>query len=86
MAEKETLVVASKVKSYIKEAGNLKCSAKVIDALSDKIREICDEAIEKAKKTSGKPFRKEIYSKYSCDLIRKRCYWVSKQRFYRIII
>jgi histone H3/H4 len=48
MAEKETLVIASKVKSYIKEAADLKCSATVIDALSDKIRALCDEAIKNA--------------------------------------
>jgi len=54
MAEKENLVVASKVKSYIKEAGDLKCSAKVIDALSEKVRDICDEAIDKAKKDKRK--------------------------------
>lgn len=46
MAEKETLVIASKVKAYIKEASELKCSAAVIDALSDKVRELCDEAIK----------------------------------------
>lgn len=54
MAEKEALVVASKVKNYIKAKGDLKCSAKVIDALSDKIRDILDEAIEAAKKDKRK--------------------------------
>lgn len=49
MAEKEALVVASKVKNYIKDNGDLKCSAKVIDVLSDRIREILDQAIDKAK-------------------------------------
>lgn len=49
MAEKEALVVASKVKNYIKEQGDLKCSAKVIDVLSDRIRDILDTAIESAK-------------------------------------
>lgn len=49
MAEKETLVIASKVKAYIKEAGDLKCSATVIDALSDKVRALCDEAVKNAK-------------------------------------
>ncbi len=49
MAEKEALVVASKIKNYIKDNGDLKCSAKVIDALSDKIREILDQAIAHAK-------------------------------------
>ncbi len=46
MAEKETLVIASKVKAYIKETADLKCSASVIDALSDKVRALCDEAIK----------------------------------------
>lgn len=54
MAEKETLVVASKVKSYIKETADLKCSAGVIDALSDKIRELCDSAIANAKSDKRK--------------------------------
>lgn len=49
MAEKETLVIASKVKAYIKEAGDMKCSATVIDALSDKVRALCDEAVKNAK-------------------------------------
>lgn len=48
MAEKETLVVASKVKNYLKESGDLKCSAKFIEALSDKVRSVCDEAIKMA--------------------------------------
>ena len=54
MADKEVLVVASKVKNYIKTHGDLKCSAKVIDVLSDKIREMCDAAIEAAKKDKRK--------------------------------
>ena len=54
MAGKEALVVTSKIKNYIKEAGDLKCSAKVIDALSDKIRDILDQAIESAKNDKRK--------------------------------
>ncbi len=54
MAEKETLVVSSKVKNYIKSTGELNCSAKVIEVLSDKVREICDAAIENAKKSKRK--------------------------------
>lgn len=54
MAEKEALVVASKVKNYIKEQGDLKCSAKVIDVLSDRIREILDTAIGNAKNDKRK--------------------------------
>lgn len=49
MSSNETLVVASKVKAYIKEKGDLKCSAAVIDVLSDKVRAMCDAAIESAR-------------------------------------
>lgn len=49
MAENETLVIASKIKAYIKAKGDLKCSASVIDELSNKVRAICDAAIESAK-------------------------------------
>ena len=49
MAEKEVLVIASKVKAYIKQSGDLKCSAAVIEVLSEKVRALCDTAIEKAK-------------------------------------
>jgi len=49
MAEKETLVISSKVKAYIKEASELKCSATVIDVLSEKVRALCDQAIKNAK-------------------------------------
>lgn len=48
MAENETLVIASKVKAYIKGNGGLKCSASVIDALSDKVRALCDAAVRNA--------------------------------------
>ena len=54
MAEKETLVIASKVKAYIKEASELKCSAAVIEVLSEKVRTLCDEAIKSAKADSRK--------------------------------
>jgi len=49
MAEKETLVIASKVKAFIKDASELKCSAAVIDVLSDKVRAMCEAAIKNAK-------------------------------------
>lgn len=54
MSEQETLVVASKVKAYIKAQGGLKCSATVIDALSQKVRELCDAAIASAKADNRK--------------------------------
>lgn len=49
MATKEVLVVASKVKAYIKTTADMKCSSDVIGNLSDKVREMCDDAIENAK-------------------------------------
>lgn len=49
MSESETLVIASKVKAYIKEKGDLKTSASVINVLSDKVREMCDAAIASAR-------------------------------------
>lgn len=48
MSEKETLVIASKVKAYIKDRADLKTSAAVIEALSDKVRQMCDAAIASA--------------------------------------
>lgn len=50
----EVLVVASKVKAYMKSAANFNTSATAIDALSDKVKEICDAAIETARKDRRK--------------------------------
>ncbi len=41
----ENLVVASKVKAYIRAKSGMNTSASTIDALSEKIRHICDQAI-----------------------------------------
>lgn len=46
---KEVLVVASKIKNYIREQSGMNTSAGVLDALSDRLREICDQAIENAR-------------------------------------
>ena len=50
----EVLVVASKVKVYIKEKGEMKTSSSVLAALSDRIRAMCDEAIESARSDGRK--------------------------------
>ena len=50
----EVLVVASKVKSYIKDKGDMKTSASVLTALSDRIRSMCDEAVENARSDGRK--------------------------------
>ena len=44
----EVLVVTSKIKNYIKSKGGLNTSATSIEAISNKVREMCDQAIENA--------------------------------------
>ncbi len=61
MAENETLVIASKVKAYIKKSGDLKCSAAVIDVLSERIRGLCNAAIEKAKADKRKTVQEKDF-------------------------
>ena len=53
----EILVIASKVKSYIKNKGGLNTSAAAIEALSDKLRAVCDTAIENAKQDKRKTLK-----------------------------
>jgi histone H3/H4 len=45
----EVLVVASKLKNYIRAKSGMNTSANVFPALSGKIRSLCDQAIENAK-------------------------------------
>ena len=52
--KKEVLVVASKLKAYIREASGMNTSGAVIEKLSDKIRGLCDQAIERAKSEGRK--------------------------------
>jgi histone H3/H4 len=44
----EVLVVASKVKSYIKAKSGMNTSATVMEALSARVRRLADEAIARA--------------------------------------
>lgn len=54
-AEKsETLVVASKLKNYIREKSGMNTSAAVIEVLSTKLRGMCDQAVERAKSDGRK--------------------------------
>jgi len=48
MADKEVLVVASKVKAYVKSK-NMMTSSDAIATLSDKVCAILDEAVARAK-------------------------------------
>ena len=45
MSDNEVLVVASKIKTYIKNSGDMKTSAGVLNVLSDRLRAMCDQAI-----------------------------------------
>jgi histone H3/H4 len=50
----EVLVVASKVKSHIRTTGDMKTSASVLQVLSDRIRILCDQAVENARSDGRK--------------------------------
>lgn len=54
MDKKETLVVISKLKKYIRSVSGMNTAGGVAPALSDIIRHMCDEAIEKAKSDGRK--------------------------------
>ncbi len=45
----EILVVASKVKNYIKEKGDLNTSAATLETLSAQVEKLCQKAINNAK-------------------------------------
>ncbi len=51
---KDILVVASKLKKYIKAKSDLNTSQSVMKVLSDFIRAHCDDAIENARKADRK--------------------------------
>ena len=50
----EVLVVASKLKGYIKAKSGMNTSGAVIDAISNKVRALCDQAMENAKREGRK--------------------------------
>ena len=54
MSDKEVLVVASKLKKYIKETAGMNTSADVLEVLSEKVRVICNQAIDNAKNDGRK--------------------------------
>ncbi len=59
----EVLVVASKLKNYIREKSDgMNTSANVLTALSDKIRELCDRAIENARADGRKTVKDRDFS------------------------
>ena len=48
-SDKEILVVASKIKKYVRSVAGMSTSANVLPKLSDAIRSLCNQAIENAK-------------------------------------
>lgn len=54
LGEDEVLVVASKVRKYIADVSGLSTSAGVYDALTVRIRRLCDRAIEEARRQGRK--------------------------------
>ena len=54
MSENEVLVVASKVKNYIKAKGDMKTYSALLQVLSDRLRSLCDQAIETARNDGRK--------------------------------
>ena len=55
MADKnDILVVASKLKNYIRSKSDMNTSASVMEVVSDRIREMCDQAIENARNDKRK--------------------------------
>lgn len=53
----ECLIIASKLKAYVKESGDLKCASEVITAMSNKCKEILEEAITEAKADKRKTLK-----------------------------
>lgn len=53
-SEKETLIVVSKLKNYIRAASEMNTSGSVADVLSDIVRNLCDQAIANARKDGRK--------------------------------
>ena len=45
----DILVVASKIKKFVREKSGLSTSAEILQGLSQKVEQLCLEAIEKAK-------------------------------------
>jgi len=49
LGEDEVLVVVSKVRKYVADKSGLNTSAEVYDTLTEKIKRLCDRAVEQAK-------------------------------------
>ncbi|MBI2712020.1 MAG: hypothetical protein HYX41_04010 [Bdellovibrio sp.] len=52
--KQDVLIVATKLKHYIREKSGMNTSSAVIQVLSDRVRQLCDAAIESAKQDGRK--------------------------------
>ena len=59
---KDVLVVATKLKKYIKDKSGMNCSADVLDALSDYLRYQCNDAIDRARADGRKTVKAKDFS------------------------
>lgn len=53
----EILVVASKIKKYVREKAGFNTSAEVLEVMSRKVEQLCHEAIEKARADGRKTIK-----------------------------
>lgn len=72
----DILIVASKLKKYIRESAGMNTSANVLSKLSSEIRKLCDTAIENAK-TDG---RKTVMDRDFSLLKSKVCNRIGRLR------
>ena len=54
MSDSDVLVVVSKLKNYIRSSASMNTSGNVAPKLSEIIRKLCDDAVEKAKSEGRK--------------------------------
>lgn len=53
-SSKEILIVASKLKNYIRTKSGMNTSSSIAEVLSDRVRNLCDRAIESARQNGRK--------------------------------
>ncbi len=53
----EILVVASKIKKYVREKAGFNTSSEILDVMSRKVEQLCQEAIEKARADGRKTIK-----------------------------
>ncbi len=62
--EKEVLIVASKLKKYIKDRAGMNCSADVLEILSDYVRHQANDAVDKAREDGRKTVKAKDFIRH----------------------